>query len=60
VRLERNRGNSMTELYIDREWVQLIEEAIGLGISREEVRIFLQSIIEGKNTTEVSETINLK
>ncbi|MCM3601743.1 anti-repressor SinI family protein [Robertmurraya korlensis] len=45
---------------LDGEWIQLIKQARDMGMSIEEVRTFLQSIMDGKNVTEIVETLSLK
>lgn len=44
---------------LDGEWIQLIKEARDLGMSIDEVRAFLQSIMNGNNKTKVVETVRL-
>lgn len=44
---------------LDGEWIQLIKEARDLGMSIDEIRAVLQSIMNGKNVTETVETIGL-
>ncbi|WP_084362059.1 anti-repressor SinI family protein [Robertmurraya korlensis] len=41
---------------LDEEWIQLIKQARDMGMSKEEVREFLQSIMAGKNVTEIVES----
>lgn len=44
---------------LDGEWIQLIKEAKDLGMSIDEIRTVLQSIMEGKSVTETGMTIGL-
>jgi DNA-binding transcriptional MerR regulator len=41
---------------LEEEWIQLIKQARDMGMSKEEVREFLQSIMAGKNVTEIVES----
>lgn len=45
---------------LDGEWIQLIKQAKDMGMSIEEVRTFFQFIMDGKNVTEIVETLSLK
>ncbi|MEK3988801.1 anti-repressor SinI family protein [Robertmurraya sp. FSL R5-0851] len=44
---------------LDGEWIQLIKQAKDMGMSIEEVRTFLQSIMDGKHVTEIVKTMGL-
>lgn len=44
---------------LDGEWIQLIKQARDMGMSIEEVRTFLQSIMDGENVTETVEKLRL-
>lgn len=44
---------------LDGEWIQLIKEARDLGMSIDEIRAVLQSIMDGKNVTETIVTMGL-
>ncbi|MGI8386811.1 anti-repressor SinI family protein [Robertmurraya sp. P23] len=45
---------------LDGEWIQLIKQARDMGMSIEEVRTSLQSIMDGKNVAEILETLSQK
>ena len=45
---------------LDGEWVALIKEARDLGISIDEVRIFLQSVMDGKLPADKTKAISIK
>lgn len=50
----------MTEIdNLDGEWIQLIKEARDFGMSIEQVRAFLQSIMDGKRKIGVVETMSV-
>jgi DNA-binding transcriptional MerR regulator len=44
----------------DEEWVKLITEARDLGVSKEDIRLFLQTTIEKKKVNYEAEPYNVK
>jgi DNA-binding transcriptional MerR regulator len=55
-----NRRKAMKEIQnLDGEWIQLIKEAKDLGMSIDEIRAVLQSIMDGKSVTETNGPMGL-
>jgi DNA-binding transcriptional MerR regulator len=55
-----NRRKAMKEIQnLDGEWIHLIKEARDLGMSIDEIRAVLQSIMDGKSVTETNGPMGL-